>query len=210
MRGVLKVEWRQFYKEKNRDIDDLLSNVASHREFIQTIIDNAPIKHAQDTHLLEVGTGTADMSIFLSWLGYKVISVDNDQEVIENAINRDLMRTAGALKIFKKDAFNLSFSNKRFALAFSQGFFEHFSDENIVQLVKEQLRVANKVIFSVPSFWYPHRDFGNERLLRKEEWVNILNKDFRISKSFYYRFNRRLKYFLKHKPMHICIVVGEA
>jgi ubiquinone/menaquinone biosynthesis C-methylase UbiE len=201
------MEWGQFYKEKNRSIADLLVNVASHKEFIQTIVDNAPIKNAGDAHLLEVRTGTADMSIFLSWLGYKIISVDNNQEVIENAINRDLIRTASTLKIFKEDAFNLSFSSKSFALAFSQGFFEHFSDKDIAKLVKEQLRVAKKVIFSVPSFWYPRRDFGNERLMKIEEWLDIL-KDFRISKSFYYGLiSRRFKYLLQHKPAHICVVV---
>lgn len=138
-----------------------------------------------------------------------VPSTDNNQEVFKNTISSNLMKTASDLKLLRQDVFSLSFNDKAFDVAFSQGFFEHFSDEDIVQLVKEQLRVANKVIFYVPSFWFPSRDFGNERLLRMEEWVNILNKDFRISKSFHYRFNRKLKYFLKHKPMHICIVIEE-
>ncbi|MBU4349099.1 class I SAM-dependent methyltransferase [bacterium] len=203
MRGTLKVEWRQFYKEKNRDIIGLISNVSAHKEFIKTIVDNAPIGDG----LLEVGTGTADMCIFTSWLGYKVTSIDNDQSVLQKAMSRDLMRTAGDLKLLKQDAFNLSFSDKSFALAFSQGFFEHFSNEDIVQLVKEQLRVANKVIFSVPSFWYPRRDFGNERLMKIKGWLDILS-DFKISKPFYYGLTSRIfKHFLQHKPLHICMVI---
>jgi len=207
MRGVLEMEWGQFYKEKNRDITGLISNVSAHKDFIKTIVDNAPIRDVKKTCLLEVGTGTADMCIFLSWLGYKVTSIDNDQSVLEKAMSRDLMRTAGDLKLLEQDAFNLSFGDKSFALAFSQGFFEHFSDEDIVRLVIEQLRVAKKVIFSVPSFWYPQRDFGNERLLKMKEWLTIL-KDFRVSKSFYYGLtSRRFKYLLQHKPSQICIVV---
>jgi hypothetical protein len=41
------MEWGQFYKERNRNIADLLSNVAAHKEFIKTIIDNAPLENAR-------------------------------------------------------------------------------------------------------------------------------------------------------------------
>jgi len=207
MGAVVKMGWGQFYKEKNRDIAGLISNVSAHKEFIKTIVDNAPITDAKKTRLLEVGTGTADMCIFMSWLGYKVTSIDNDQSVLENVMLRDLMRTAGDLNLLKQDAFNLPFSDKTFDIVFSQGFLEHFSDEEIVMLIAEQLRVGKKVIFSVPSFWYSRRDFGNERLMKIEEWLNIL-KDFRVSKSFYYGLsNRRIRYLLQRKPLHICILM---
>ena len=146
MGAVVKMGWGQFYKEKNRGIAELISNVSAHKEFIKTIVDNAPIVDAKETRLLEVGTGTADMCIFMSWLGYKVTSIDNDQSVLENAMSRDLMGTAGDLKLLKQDAFNLSFSDKTFDIVFSQGFLEHFSDEEIVRLIAEQLRVGKKVI----------------------------------------------------------------
>jgi ubiquinone/menaquinone biosynthesis C-methylase UbiE len=154
-----------------------------------------------------VGTETADMCIFISWLGYKVTSIDNDEGVLENAIPRDLMRTAGDLKLLRADAFNLPFSDKTFDIAFSQGLFEHFSDEDIVRLVIEQLRVAKRIIFSVPSFWYPRRDFRNERLMKIKGWLDILS-DFKTSKPFYYGLTSRIfKYFLQHKPLHICMVI---
>jgi len=183
------MKWEQFYQQRDRDIADLLSNITAHKEFIKTITDNAPIENAKESHLLEVGTGTGDMCIFMSWLGYKVTSIDNNEGVLQNVKSRSLMRTASTLKLLNQDAFNLSFSDKLFDVAFSQGFFEHFSNEDIVQLVKEQARVAKKVIFSVPSFQYPQKDFGNERLMRLDEWLTIL-KDFRISKSFYYGLNK--------------------
>jgi hypothetical protein len=34
--------------------------------------------------------------------------------------------------------------------------------------------VGEKVLFSVPSNFYPGLDLGNERLLSKEEWYQIL------------------------------------
>ena len=83
------------------------------------------------------------------------------------------------------DAHNLPFNNDSFDLCFSQGFFEHFDDEDIIKLIQEQLRVAKVIIFSVPTFWYPIQDFGDERLMKKEEWLEILSQ-FNIEKAVYY------------------------
>ncbi len=70
------------------------------------------------------------------------------------------------------DAFRLSetFRRDEFEVTFSQRFFEHFSDEDIGKLIREQLTVSPIVIFSVPSKWYGVRDFGNERLMTAGEW----------------------------------------
>jgi hypothetical protein len=42
-----------------------------------------------------------------------------------------------------------------------------------------------KVLFSVPSFWYPGQDFGDERLMKKEDWLRILS-EFKVEKASYY------------------------
>ena len=87
---------------------------------------------------------------------------------------------------FKKaDAFNLPFDDDSFDVCFSQGFLEHFSDDDIRKLLREQLRVSRKVLFSVPSFWYPRQDFGDERLMKKEDWLRILS-EFKLEKASYY------------------------
>jgi ubiquinone/menaquinone biosynthesis C-methylase UbiE len=87
---------------------------------------------------------------------------------------------------FKKaDAFNLPFDDDSFDVCFSQGFFEHFADDDIRKLLWEQLRVSRKVLFSVPSFWYPRQDFGDERLMKKEDWLRILS-EFKVEKASYY------------------------
>ena len=41
------------------------------------------------------------------------------------------------------------------------------------------------VIFSVPTTWYPRRDFGDERLMEKEDWLKILS-EVKLSKAVYY------------------------
>ena len=63
---------------------------------------------------------------------------------------------------------------------------EHFKDNEIVSLLKEQLRVSKRVFFSVPNKNYNHRDFGNERLLYSREWERILaGFDIFLSKNYY-------------------------
>ena len=69
--------------------------------------------------------------------------------------------------------------------AFHRVFFEHFTDDDIRKLLKEQLRVSRKALFSVPSLWYPRQDFGDERLMKKEDWLRILS-EFKLEKASYY------------------------
>jgi ubiquinone/menaquinone biosynthesis C-methylase UbiE len=72
------------------------------------------------------------------------------------------------------DAFSLPFPAQSFDVAFTAGFFEHFSDDEIGRLLSEQLRVARRVVFSVPNAAYPSRDFGNERLMSRAQWDALL------------------------------------
>ncbi len=74
------------------------------------------------------------------------------------------------------DAFNLPFADGAYDVAFSQGFFEHFEDADIENLLREQARVARRVVFSVPNAAYGVQDFGNERLLTKPAWDGLISR----------------------------------
>jgi ubiquinone/menaquinone biosynthesis C-methylase UbiE len=74
------------------------------------------------------------------------------------------------------DAFHLGFPDDFFDAAFSQGFFEHFSEEEIALLLEEQTRVARHVVISVPNHAYRVRDFGNERLLSRQQWEELFER----------------------------------
>ncbi|MFC1956460.1 class I SAM-dependent methyltransferase [Chloroflexota bacterium] len=98
----------------------------------------------------------------------------------------DLLSVLSPQVTFKEaDAYNLPFRDNRFAVCFSQGFFEHFDDHNINKLLKEQLRVSNVVVFSVPTFYYPAQEFGDERLISREDWLEILS-EFAVDRAIYY------------------------
>ena len=84
-------------------------------------------------------------------------------------------------------AINLPFDNNFFEVIYSQGLLEHFNDKEINSITLEGLRVAKYFIFSVPTCYFKSNThlIGNERLLPKSVWEDILNS-FRFLESSYY------------------------
>jgi SAM-dependent methyltransferase len=171
------MDWEQYYKERSLSLERYINNIWDHKPLLIGVASSG-------RNILEVATGTGNLSIFLSHLGYNVVSVDNSDGVLKIAQHNNA-NFGGRVTFKKADAFNLPFDDDSFDVCFSQGFFEHFPDDDIRKLLREQLRVSRKVLFSVPSFWYPGQDFGDERLMKKEDWLRILS-EFKVEKASYY------------------------
>ncbi len=172
------MDWEKYYKERPLPLERYINSIWDHKHFLVEITSSA------NKQILEVGSGSGAISIFLSHLGCKIISIDNDEGVLNIARQNNAFLN-GKVTFQKADAYRLPFRDKSFDVCFSQGFFEHFDDEQIRKLLEEQLRVANVVIFSVPAFWYPKQDFGDERLMKKRDWLKILSQ-FKVDKAVYY------------------------
>lgn len=174
------MNWEKYYRERSVSLERLINDIWDHKSFLVEITTTG----SQNRDILEVGSGSGALSVFLSHVGYKIISIDRDEAVLSIA-KQNCAYLDGKVALEIADAYNLPFSNDSFDLGFSQGFFEHFDDEDIRRLLIEQLRVARATVFSVPTFWYPAKDFGNERLMKKEEWLEILSQ-FNVEKATYY------------------------
>lgn len=174
------MNWQQYYEERPVSPERFINNIWDHKPFLIEITSSA----RKNKEILEVGTGSGALSVFLSHLGYKIISIDNDEGVL-NIARQNNAYLNGRVSLKKADAYRLPFKGDSFGACFSQGFFEHFNDEDIRELLNEQLRVSKVVIFSVPAFWYFRRDFGDERLMKKEDWLGILS-EFNVEKAVYY------------------------
>jgi len=174
------MDWQQYYKERPVSLERFIDNIWDHKPFLVEITSSAK----KNKEILEVGSGSGALSAFLSHLGYKTISIDNDEGVL-NIARQNNAYLNGKVTFQKADAYRLPFRDNSFDVCFSQGFFEHFEDKDIKELLKEQLRVAKVVIFSVPTFWYPRQDFGDESLMKKEDWLQILSP-FNVEKAVYY------------------------
>jgi len=126
--------------------------------------------------LLEVGCGSGFLAGWLEDYGYQVYAVDNDSDVLLGAKQRLTKEQLGLPLFFHGDAFAIEDGMKKFApfdAAYSQGLLEHFSDGQIVELLKQQLALADTVIFSVPSENYPRKEKGDERLLAPSFWFDL-------------------------------------
>jgi SAM-dependent methyltransferase len=123
--------------------------------------------------VLEVGVGSGAQSAYLSRRSVRTVTLDNDWRILGAALG-NLRRFGRGVEVVAGDAFTLPFPDRRFGVAMSQGLMEHFSDESIGRLLREQLRVCRSVVFSVPSDRYPRQDVGDERLLPPERWRRIV------------------------------------
>jgi trans-aconitate methyltransferase len=173
------------------------------------------------TAAIEIGCGRGIHSIFLSYFISTVIGIDNSVALVEKA-RIDNSRFRGRARFLARDAFKLDFPKETFDVCFSQGFLEHFTDEEICLLIRNQLWIAKIIVASVPSVFYSTKDRGDERLMSIEEWGEVL-KNF-DTYMFYYGFKPRqperiasLKNLVDiYKIMtstlyksHICMVVKE-
>ena len=170
--------WDAFYKNQV-SFCQFLKGLGDYDQFLECIVEEKPRR------VLEVGCGPATKSIFLSYLDFDCTAIDNNPRIIDIArSNND--RFYGHVRFALQDAFALDFADDSFDVAHHSGLLEHFSDADIVRLLREQLRVARKVVFTVPNSDWPRQDYGNERLLSRGQWEALLG-DFKleVSRNFF-------------------------
>jgi len=150
--------------------------------------------------VLEVGVGSGAQSAALSRVIDRVVALDNDQRILE-AARPNLARYGPRVLLVAGDGFRMPFRDGSFGVAISQGLMEHFANDEIGKLLREQLRVCRSVVFSVPSVNYPRQDVGDERLLDPGAWAAIVGEAVPQGgyavRARYYRFDpETLKYSL--------------
>ena len=171
-RGAANESWSQFYAEPV-SLQRMLAWAATHGPLLDAVLPASSI--------LEVGTGTGSLAGILSHRAAFTASIDLFAEVQRVAgVNAESL--GAELRFARGDAFAMPFRDDAFDVAFSQGFFEHFDDDDVHRLIDEQLRVASRVVFSVPNRWYPHVGkrgpglIGNERLMSSRSWRRWLSQ----------------------------------
>jgi 2-polyprenyl-3-methyl-5-hydroxy-6-metoxy-1,4-benzoquinol methylase len=196
----MMANWNQYYSTP-LTLDGIIRNLYGQKDFLSAIYDS------NAKTLLEVGVGSGAMSIFFSWVGLAVTGIDADAQVVQK-VQAESARLNGRAKFEVADTFQLPYPDQSFDLIFHQGLLEHFSDEEIHRMLKEQLRVARRVAFSVPNRWYPRRDFGNERLMSRAQWENILHP-YRVVKSGYYSLKFFPKWYLPRVPIQYMAIIEQ-
>ena len=170
--------WSVIYSNKIKELGGakkyLDYKVKEKKFFISKIISYCkPYKN-----ILEAGCGTGVLSTYLANNGFDVTAVDNDPEML-NIAKKISMKYDKRPNFIKQDINNLNYPTNHFGVVFSHGVLEHFSDSQIISLIKKQLKISRTLIFSIPTNYLDEkkdRYYGNERFLSLKKWKSLISQ----------------------------------
>lgn len=159
----IKKEWRNFFRGWS-----VTNTVKLQYWFIKEIL---KVTNEQ-SWLLELGAGSGYTAIAVRFSNRKrVIASDIDPDVIQGI--KDL---GSVIDVRSVDMFNTRLPDGSLGCIFHQGVLEHFSDEQIVDTLREQARVAKWIVFDVPNGrrFNRTREHGDERFLMVRKWKKLI------------------------------------
>ncbi len=122
--------------------------------------------------LLELGSGTGELSAHLARLGRKVSLLDFSEDCLKFAA--DVFGQLGLQgKYVQGDVLKkLPFENQSVDVVWSSGLLEHFTDAQIAHIIAESARVATKKVISlVPNANSKPYRLGKEMQEREGRWI---------------------------------------
>lgn len=171
-------KWYELYKidiEEFAKPDDYIKYKLKYKKkFI-----NKVIKYAKNKKVIEMGCGTGLMAGYLQKLGLKVTALDLSQAVLDYA--KEIAEQSEIIKPCKYeqgDILNLKYKKNSFDVSYSNGVLEHFNDEEIIEILKQQMNISRYVIFGIPSTYFNMNEkmLGNERTLTLKEWKSLIER----------------------------------
>ena len=208
-------KWYELYKidiEEFPTPDDYIKYKLKYK----SIFVDKVIQYANNGKVIETGCGTGLMAGFLQKKGLKVTALDLSQKVLDYA--EEIAKKSNIIapcKYKQGDILNLKYKKNSFDVSYSNGVLEHFSDDEIVETLKQQMNISKYVIFGIPSTYFNMNEkmLGNERGLTLDEWKNLIHKaDGKIVEqtSFhYYKLYRRIfeiKKWFKPKAFWLFVI----
>ena len=160
-------------------------------------------KYSKGGKILESGAGTGVLSTYISSIGYDVIGIDIDDDILN--LSKKIAKKYNAKKqpkFLKKSIFNLDYKENYFDVSFSNGVLEHFTDDEIINTLKQQMKVAKIVIFGIPTKYFNKEEamYGDERYMDYNFWRNLIliaGGSILEEKSMHYM--NKIKQFLNFK-----------
>ncbi len=211
--------WGEIYQndvdKKGGNLPYVLGKINKKKKLINLV------KKYASKSIIECGSGTSVVSIYLASLGYEVTAVDIEDDVIRlsKKLAKDYYNTLEdckpKLNFEKKSIFELGYEKDSFDVAFSNGVLEHFTDEEIMQIIKQQLYVAKTTIVGIPTKYFESKEakYGNERVLELSYWRKLIRNSGGVileevgmdREPLSKRILNYKKYF-KPKPYHLFVV----
>lgn len=180
----MQIDWIQHYKNKlgkiSFNIEDFQKFYIETKPYIDIIMAHNPKR------VIEVGSGLARDSLLLAQHGIKSTAFEIDEKLL-NASKESAENLKVDLDTICGDFFNLDkyIRKDEYDIAIHLGVLEHFSNQEIVNILNQQIQLIPKIIFAVPIKSEFNDNFFLDtiyrRLLNKKDWGIIL-KDFNIIK----------------------------
>ena len=213
-----KTEYDKWYELYKIDIEEFPTpdDYIKYKLKYKSIFIDKVIQYANNGKVIETGCGTGLMAGFLQKKGLKVTALDLSQKVLDYA--EEIAKKSNIIapcKYKQGDILNLKYKKNSFDVSYSNGVLEHFSDDEIVETLKQQMNISKYVIFGIPSTYFNMNEkmLGNERGLTLDEWKNLIHKaDGKIVEqtSFhYYKLYRRIfeiKKWFKPKAFWLFVI----
>lgn len=208
-------KWYELYKidiEEFPTPDDYIKYKLKYKN----LFINKVIQYAKYGKVIETGCGTGLMAGYLQKQGLDVTALDLNQKVLSYA-----EEIASGSKIIQPckykqgDILNLPFKRNTFDVSYSNGVLEHFSDDEIIKTLKQQMNISKYVIFGIPSTYFNMNEkmLGNERSLTLDEWKNLISrasgKIVEQTSFHYYKLYRRIfevKKWFKPKAFWLFVI----
>ena len=211
--------WAEIYQKdidkKGGNLPYVLNKIIKKKKLINLV------RKYSNKNVIECGSGTSVVSIYLAMLGYNVTAIDIEDNVIKLAksLAKDYYKTIDnpnpQIIFEKKNILDLGYEKDSFDVAFSNGVLEHFSDDEIIQIIQQQLYVAKTVIVGIPTKYFDSSEakYGNERVLELSYWRYLIEKaggsiieEIGMDReSFLKRLFNYKKYF-RPKPYHLFVI----
>lgn len=167
--------WYNFYKNRVNSTYQLYFE-QKYAPFLLAIIYS--FREKKHNSIVELGCGIGSISKFLLYNNISCWGIDISQKMCDLANKNNTVHSNYNQNLFYpifikgnilsvKDPLTFNVSN----LHVSHGVLEHFSDIDILRIIKS---IPNSIHY-VPLEGYKTPSFGDERLLPKEYWIELCN-----------------------------------
>ena len=171
------MRWYEVYL-KDIEKKGTLENYVDDKIKNKKILINLIKKYSKKNKLIESGSGTGVLSTYMASLGYDVTGIDIDEDILK--LSKKITKNYNSKNkpnFQKKSIFELDYRKNTFDVSFSNGVLEHFTDEQIIDTLKQQMKIAKVVIFGIPTKYFNQEEamYGDERYMSYKFWRNLIN-----------------------------------
>lgn len=171
------MSWYEVYL-KDIEKKGTLENYVDDKIKNKKVLINLIKKYSKKNKLIESGSGTGVLSTYMASLGYDVTGIDIEENILK--LSKKIAKNYNSKNkpnFQKKNIFELNYRKNTFDVSFSNGVLEHFTDEQIIDTLKQQMKIAEIVIFGIPTKYFNQEEamYGDERYMSYKFWRNLIN-----------------------------------